>query len=231
MTRPADEGKTLDLRLVDLVVVGSDSVSKSKSALLDEETGKPSIVQVRSDSVPHESEWIISIREKLEQARKNEASFSWAKLSKYRVPRSLRDPANQKAYIPQVVSLGPYHHGRISLQEMKEHKWRALHRVLQRHKQDIKIYLVAMEAMEEDTRACYELPVSWTSEQFVEMMVLDGCFILELFRGAGGGFKALRYAMNDPVFSMRGTISYIQRDMIMLENQIPLFFLEKLLDL
>ncbi|GAB2223922.1 hypothetical protein Droror1_Dr00004667 [Drosera rotundifolia] len=198
---------------------------------IDEETGKPSIVQVRSDSVPHESEWIISIREKLEQARKNEASFSWEKLSIYRVPRSLRDPANPKAYIPQVVSLGPYHHGRISLQEMEEHKWRALHRVLQRHKQDIKIYLVAMEAMEEDTRACYELPVSWTSEQFVEMMVLDGCFILELFRGAAGGFKALGYAMNDPVFSMGGTISSIQRDMIMLENQIPLFVLEKLLSL
>ncbi|GAB2246745.1 hypothetical protein Droror1_Dr00006627 [Drosera rotundifolia] len=114
---------------------------------------------------------------------------------------------------------------------MEEHKWRALHRVLQRHKQDIKIYLVAMEAMEEGTRACYELPVSWTSEQFMEMMVLDRCFILELFRGAVGGFKALGYAMNDPVFSMRGTISSIQRDMIMLKNQIPLFVLEKLLSL
>ncbi|GAB2279624.1 hypothetical protein Dimus_014268 [Dionaea muscipula] len=200
--------------------------------VIDEKIEKPAMVQVQSDNiVPRESEWVISIRKKLEEARQTEASSSWGKLSIYRVPHCLRDPAHKKSYVPQVVSLGPYHHGRLSVQEMEPHKWRALHHILRRHDQDINIYLDAMKELEEKARTCYERPVSWSSEEFVEMMVLDGCFMLELFRGAAGGFKALGYAMNDPVFSMRGTVNSIQRDMIMLENQIPLFVLDMLLSL
>ncbi|GMH06399.1 hypothetical protein Nepgr_008239 [Nepenthes gracilis] len=182
-------------------------------------------------NIPRESEWVISIREKLEQARRDEVSSSWSKLCIYRVPHSLRDPADQKAYIPQVVSLGPYHHGRTALREMEQHKWRALHRILNRADQDINIYLDSMKELEEKARACYEQPVSLSSDEFVEIMVLDGCFILELFRGAAGGFTALGYDRNDPVFAVRGTMHSIQRDMIMLENQIPLFVLDRLLSL
>ncbi|GAB2231734.1 hypothetical protein Droror1_Dr00010746 [Drosera rotundifolia] len=196
----------------------------------DEDIDDPEHVIV-SSNVTQESDWVISIRGKLKQAKQDEISCSWAKLCIYKVPHSLRDPGDHKAYIPQVVSLGPYHHGRLSLQEMEQHKWRALHHMLQRHDQDIKVYLDAIEEIEEKARACYERPVPFGSSEFVEMMVLDGCFMIELFRGATGGFKALGYARNDPVFSMRGTMNSIQRDMIMLENQIPLFVLDKLLGL
>lgn len=40
-----------------------------------------------------------------------------------------------------------------------------------------------------------------------------------------------RYAPNDPVFAMRGLMHSIQRDMVMLENQLPLFILNRLLEL
>ncbi|GAB2279634.1 hypothetical protein Dimus_014278 [Dionaea muscipula] len=193
----------------------------------------PKGTATESDIVPHEPEWVISIRKKLAEARQIEASSSWGKLSIYRVPHSLRDPAHKKSYTPQVVSLGPYHHGKSSvLKEMEEHKWRALDHILKRHDQDINIYLNAMKELEEEARTCYERPVSCSSEEFVQMMVLDGCFMLELFIGADeGGFDSLGYAENDPVFSLRSTIISIQRDMIMLENQIPLFVLDKLLNL
>ncbi|GAB2279628.1 hypothetical protein Dimus_014272 [Dionaea muscipula] len=190
---------------------------------------------IESDSVPHESEWVVSIKEKLEEARQIEASSSWGNLSIYRIPLSLKDPAREKSYIPQVVSLGPYHHGRSSLKEMEQHKWRALDHILNRHGQDIKIYLDAIKEVEEEARTCYERPVSTlSSKEFVQMMVLDGCFMLELFRGAAceQGFKSLGYEENDPVFTTRNTFyKSIERDMIMLENQIPLFVLEKLLSL
>ncbi|XP_057949684.1 UPF0481 protein At3g47200-like [Malania oleifera] len=177
-----------------------------------------------------DSEWVISIREKLEQARQDDAAGSWAKLSIYRIPQSLRE-GDDKAYVPQIVSLGPYHHGRRRLRSMDRHKWRSLHRVLKRTNQDIKLYIDSIKELEEKARACYEGQISLSSNEFVEMLVLDGCFILELFRGAAEGFKQLGYSRNDPIFAVRGSMHSIQRDMIMLENQLPLFVLDRLLGL
>lgn len=178
-----------------------------------------------------DSEWVISIREKLDEARQEQAACPWAKLSIYRVPKSLRE-GDSKAYVPQVVSLGPYHRGKHHLRGMDHHKWRALHKVLRRTGHDVELYLDSIKMLEERARACYEGSLSLTSNEFVETMVLDGIFILELFRGAAGeGFKQLGYSHNDPVFTMRATMHSIQRDMIMLENQIPLFVLDRLLAL
>ncbi|KAL3833307.1 hypothetical protein ACJIZ3_008046 [Penstemon smallii] len=182
-------------------------------------------------SKPVESEWIISIKEKLDQAQQDDVAGCWAKLSIYRIPQCLRDAGDDKAYIPQIVSLGPYHHNKRRLRNMDRHKWRALHYILKRTNQEIQLYLDAVKELEEKTRACYEGSFSLSSNEFVEMIVLDSCFILELFRGAAGGFTQLGYSRNDPIFAMRATMHLIQRDMIMLENQIPLFILDRLFGL
>lgn len=174
-----------------------------------------------------ESEWVISIKDKLEQAKQDNDAGSWAKLSIYRVPLSLRRD-DDKAYIPQIVSLGPYHHGKKRLRNMDRHKWRAVLQILKRTDQEIKMYIDAVRELEEKARACYEGTIAMNSNEFVEMMVLDSCFVLELFRGVAGGFQHLGYARNDPVFAMRGSMHSIQRDMIMIENQIPLFILDRL---
>jgi hypothetical protein len=176
------------------------------------------------------SEWVISIKEKLEEANQDDVASSWTKLSIYRIPHYLRDSSgDDKAYAPQIVSLGPYHHGKKRLRQMERHKWRSINHVLKRTKHDIMIYLDAMKEMEERARSCYEGTIGLSSNEFVEMLVLDGCFVLELFRGATEGFKELGYSRNDPVFAMRGSMHSIQRDMIMLENQLPLFILDLLL--
>ncbi|XVF17627.1 hypothetical protein REPUB_Repub10bG0139600 [Reevesia pubescens] len=175
-----------------------------------------------------ESEWIISIKEKLEQARQDDAAAPWKRLSIYRVPHYLRE-GDIRAYVPQFVSLGPYHHGKEPLRQMDQHKWRSLRRVLKRTNQEIQIYLDSMKELEEEARACYEGTITLSRNEFVEMLVLDGCFVLELFQGADVGFQLLGYDRNDPVFAMRGSMHAIHRDMIMLENQLPLFVLDKLL--
>ncbi|KAJ0986763.1 hypothetical protein J5N97_005119 [Dioscorea zingiberensis] len=177
------------------------------------------------------SEWLISIHERLDQARLDEASCPWAKLSIYRVPKSLRE-GDDKAYVPQLVSIGPYHHAKRRLRDMERHKWRALHHVLRRTSHPIDLYVDTIHSLEDRTRACYESSINMSSHDFVLMLVLDGCFLLELFRGAAGeGFKQLGYSRHDPVFAMRGTMHSVQRDLIMLENQIPLFVLDRLLGL
>ncbi|KAK9097332.1 hypothetical protein Sjap_022829 [Stephania japonica] len=183
------------------------------------------------DPDPADHEWVISIREKVDQARQDEAAGTWAKLCIYRIPKSLRGEDDDKAYVPQIVSLGPYHHGKKRLRDMERHKYRSLHQVLKRCNHDVKLYLNSIKELEEKTRACYEGPIGMDSNEFVEMLVIDGCFILELFRGVAAGFKQLGYSHNDPVFAMRGFMHSIQRDMIMLENQLPLFILERLMGL
>ncbi|KAK3412042.1 hypothetical protein EUGRSUZ_I00799 [Eucalyptus grandis] len=176
---------------------------------------------------PPESEpkQVISIKKKLKQACN--AERSWAKLTIYRIPHYLKDGEN-KAYVPQIVSLGPYHHGKKRLRQMDQHKLRCLHHILTRTNHQIGLYLDSVKEVEERARACYEGPISMSSDEFVEMMVLDGCFVIELFRGVQVEFETLGYPSNDPVFSMRGLMHTIQRDMIMLENQIPFFILDRL---
>ncbi|KAG2724309.1 hypothetical protein I3760_01G010800 [Carya illinoinensis] len=148
----------------------------------------------------------------------------------YPVPHCLRE-GDEKAYVPQMVSLGPYHHGNSSLSRMDLHKRRALNHVLRRNKQEIKPYLDAVKELEGRARASYDGSIPLTSNEFVEMMVLDGCFVIELLQGNVKGFKQLGYSPNDPIFSRSGPIHSIRRDMIKLENQLPLFVLDLLLGL
>ncbi|PAN38116.1 hypothetical protein PAHAL_7G148500 [Panicum hallii] len=72
-------------------------------------------------------------------------------------------------------------------------------------------------------------------------MLLDGCFLLEVMRtaaaaaaageeddGCGG---AGEYAASDPVFSQHGelyVVPYVRRDMLTIENQLPLLVLQRL---
>ncbi|XP_021735043.1 UPF0481 protein At3g47200-like [Chenopodium quinoa] len=202
--------------------------------MVNGECRKPEEMQIlQSPANPQESEWIISIKEKLERASNDDVAGSWTKICIYRIPHFLRDQGlgeeKEKAYVPQVVSIGPYHRGSQRLQSMERHKWRALHYMLKRKRQSIKLYLEEMQELEDKARACYEGPLSLTSNEFVEMLVLDGCFILEFFRGYTEGFENLGYERNDPIFAMRGMMYSIRRDMMMIENQIPLFVLDKLI--
>ncbi|KAL3525663.1 hypothetical protein ACH5RR_014035 [Cinchona calisaya] len=197
----------------------------SLQVTIKEET--KNIVEVGPKS-PDSSDWLISIKERLDHANQDDDGSTWSKLCIYKVPQYLRETGDDRAYLPQIVSLGPYHHNKRRLRNMDPHKWRAVNHILKRTNQDITLYLDAIKVLEERARACYEGPICLSSNEFVEMMVLDGCFILELFRGAAEGFKQLGYSRNDPIFAMRGSMHSIQRDMIMLENQIPLFLLDRL---
>ncbi|XP_039157596.1 UPF0481 protein At3g47200 isoform X1 [Eucalyptus grandis] len=178
------------------------------------------------------SECVVSMEKQLEQHRQDDREASWAKLSIYRIPDYLKD-GNKKAYVPHIVSLGPYHHGKDHLPNMDQHKWRCLRRILERSHHKIGLYIDSVKKVEQRARSCYDGKISMSSGSFVQMMVLDGCFVIELLQGVAEGFEKLGYPSNDPVFSKWGSMLkiQIQRDMILLENQIPLFILARLLGL
>ncbi|XP_071709767.1 UPF0481 protein At3g47200-like [Rutidosis leptorrhynchoides] len=176
----------------------------------------------------NQSEWLVTIADELEKARiTNEAIFT-RKTCIYRVPRYLRE-ADEKSYTPSAVSIGPYHKQNSHLLCMERHKWRAFYQTINRNHHDFKRYLDSIQNIEEKARGAYEGEIDLDSNEFVKMMVLDGCFILELFRGMKEGFEKLGYARGDPVFSICGALDSIRRDMVKLENQIPMFVLESLL--
>ncbi|KAI3704648.1 hypothetical protein L1987_74875 [Smallanthus sonchifolius] len=223
-----DAGIPSSSRLIQSPTQDNQQYQQPLDALHIDINGEPE--SLKDGPTSPESDWMITVREKLELAKKDDVAGTWGKLCIYKVPQYLRD-GEDKAYIPNIVSLGPYHHGKKRLRGMDRHKWRAFHQILKRGNQDAKLYLDLVKELEERARECYEGQITISSNEFVEMMVLDSCFVLELFRGAAEGFIKLGYSRNDPVFAMRGSMHSIQRDMIMLENQIPLFVLDRLLGL
>ncbi|TKW28556.1 hypothetical protein SEVIR_3G335800v4 [Setaria viridis] len=182
-----------------------------------------------------ESAWVAEVETAVaDGGASEEESSRWRLHCIYRVPACVKD-LNRKAYQPQVVSLGPFHHGEPQLAPMDAHKRRALVHFLRRARRPLPEFAAAVAGLGERLEGAYQgLGDEWRGgggERFVELMVTDGCFILEVMRAATG-WEVNDYAGDDPVFSAHGllyTVPYIRRDMLMIENQLPLLVLERLL--
>lgn len=98
--------------------------------------------------------------------------------------------ADRYIHAPKLVSIGPFHRNNPSLQAMESFKLRFLARFLNRfkHKDDpdtekslFDKLEEAMKELESEVRKCYvESFDNLSSNEFVQMIVLDGCFILEV---------------------------------------------------
>ncbi|XP_050231218.1 UPF0481 protein At3g47200-like [Mercurialis annua] len=178
--------------------------------------------------------WAVEISNELEKTEADTKTETerWRKSSIYKVPASIAD-VNTKLYTPQMVSFGPYHHGRPHLIPMEEHKRRALLQFLKRAKKPLKVFVEAVAEELQCLKDCYyEISERWKQDDdgFVQLMILDGCFMLEILRV--GNDLIDDYAPDDPIFGNRGrycVLPYIRVDMLMLENQLPLLVLYKML--
>uniref|UniRef100_A0ACD5ZMJ3 Uncharacterized protein n=1 Tax=Avena sativa TaxID=4498 RepID=A0ACD5ZMJ3_AVESA len=182
--------------------------------------------------------WVVDVEATLHKEADWKAAEAsrWERHCIYRVPACIKD-IKSKAYQPQVVSLGPFHHGDPNLLPMEEHKRRALRHLLRRAGRPLDDFVDAVEDAAEQLESAYmDLGVEWRAAgvggrgRFLEMMIVDGCFLLEVMRTAAGN-SVHDYADNDPIFSHHGIlymVPYIRRDMLMLENQLPLLVLQKL---
>ncbi|KAG8087075.1 hypothetical protein GUJ93_ZPchr0010g10504 [Zizania palustris] len=196
----------------------------------------------RKEKVP----WVAGVEDQLKQYGVDEAKAAeeaqWRKHSVYRVPAHIKKNGKQHApddspYEPQLVSLGPFHHARVELRPMEEHKRRALLHLLRRTGASIRDLAAAVEAVVQRLEDAYmELDGRWRGggggrDRFLEVMVTDGCFLLEVMRTAAQEGELGDYAENDPVFSRHGELyvfPYVRRDMLMMENQLPLLVLQRL---
>ena len=115
---------------------------------------------------------------------------------------------------------------------------RALLHLLQRTGKDVRdVYMDLEKALEQVQAqlldAYMELDQKWRTnpKEFLQVMVMDGCFLLEVMRTAAEDGETGDYAPSDPVFSRHGELymfPYLRRDMLMMENQLPLLVLQRL---
>ncbi|GKV51240.1 hypothetical protein SLEP1_g57907 [Rubroshorea leprosula] len=142
----------------------------------------------------------------------------------FKVPNLLRQ-TNEKAYEPQIISIGPYHHGKDHLKGMEVHKRHCLKRLLQRRGEPVvHRCLMALKDKKEEIRGCYAGPLHNIRENaLVEMMLLDGCFIIELIRENQTQTQKI-----DVDFRNFNRFS-LKRDLLLVENQLPFFVLKELL--
>ncbi|CAH9130390.1 unnamed protein product [Cuscuta epithymum] len=105
----------------------------------------------------------------------------------FRVPQGFADSeVDAKSYQPRTVSIGPYHRGKPHLREMEKHKWRFLERAIQRTRVKtglgLEDYIKAVEGLTTVARESYSEDITaLKGDEFVEMLVLDGCFVVEMF--------------------------------------------------
>lgn len=66
------------------------------------------------------------------------------------------------------------------------------------------------------------------SDDFAEMMLLDGCFLIEILCHLGRDESDADLDFDEPIFTRPWLIPMLVRDIVKLETQLPLFVLKLL---
>ncbi|KAK3183776.1 hypothetical protein Dsin_031062 [Dipteronia sinensis] len=155
------------------------------------------------------------------------------KVSIFEVPKILLRH-NPLAYEPNAFSIGPFRYGQEQLKPTEKIKLKYLQGLLRRSgkPEELMLELIgAVSAIAAEARQCYAGSSigKWSDEEFVKILVLDGCFIIELFRK--DAVDEVKKDPDDPIFSMSCLLEFLKHDLILLENQIPWPVLECLFKL
>ncbi|KAL7111769.1 hypothetical protein ACP275_05G110700 [Erythranthe tilingii] len=137
----------------------------------------------------------------------------------------------RSAYDPTIVSLGPYHHGRPDLLAADEVKYRFLDRLTSGDSaKKTSLYSKVVEKIDE-IRDCYadlNCVEKYDDRALALMILLDACFVVSLVDGLAG---------DESFFAdwqlCRGLASlwFVIRDVMLLENQIPLQVIKMIINL
>jgi hypothetical protein len=177
------------------------------------------------------------MKEEIERCTKGLESNPGAMSSRciYEVPLRFKDN-NGSSYRPRIVSIGPKYYYDTDLKLYSDCKYQCLGFLLKRNRvKGLQDYLDRLRPCETKARECY--PEEMIQDfrppgdgDFLEMMVLDASFILELFYMFQdprlGPLKA-----DEPPASLKWRLPYFYVDLILLQNQIPFFVLQELFDI
>ncbi|KAL7195100.1 hypothetical protein ACSBR1_035334 [Camellia fascicularis] len=159
-------------------------------------------------------EWIILINNKLAEVKRP------LKLSIYKVPNKLVK-LKKEAYTPNIVSIGPFHHENKELLAFEEHKQRyMLHlfmRISEAAPSTLKECATAILDLEGEVQRCYSEYIEFDMQELAEILLVDGCFILELFLRHLDMEKYMDKVKEDHIINNASTIATLQHDLALLE--------------
>ncbi|KAL6286018.1 hypothetical protein ACE6H2_010408 [Prunus campanulata] len=181
----------------------------------------------------NEFQWVIQIQKTLEEELEYDGEIP---VSIFNVPKALL-ASDPDSYIPQEVAIGPYHYLRPELYEMERYKVAAAKRT-QKQLQCLKFQdlVEQLKKLEPRIRACYHKYLDFNGDTLGWMMAIDASFFLELLEiyGAKEGRVLTRVSSRmSHLVDVSGSKSAhhaILRDLVMLENQIPLFVSRRTLE-
>ncbi|KAK4592759.1 hypothetical protein RGQ29_017060 [Quercus rubra] len=143
----------------------------------------------------------------------------------YRVPKRLHN-VNKKAYTPKLISIGPVHRNNDELKDMQGLKENYLEVFFCLTGKSWEDFEYIIKKNEDEIRHCYAVEISQPKD-FVNMILLDSIFIIELFlRNYEDPKDEKDYILSNPCLK-----DGIMQDLILLENQLPFFILDRLYDL
>ncbi|KAL1554128.1 putative UPF0481 protein [Salvia divinorum] len=169
-----------------------------------------------------EQRWIIYIRQALDYEDDLDQE-SHIPVSIFNVPKTLMR-TSPESYVPQLVALGPYHHSRPELYEMEMYKLSTAKRS-QKASPGLKLHNLVdqLSRAEHRFRASYHKFLNLNGETLAWMMAVDSCFLLDFLQRKSGS-PALNSGRK------LGLHDALLRDIVKLENQVPLFSLKKTLE-
>ncbi|CAI9779508.1 unnamed protein product [Fraxinus pennsylvanica] len=198
-------------------------IPDSSTRAIEDNRSDTQISQESSNNISND-EWLISVKNYDDKTVKPQIQ---------RIPSLLREKqSNKKCYDPLVVSIGPYHHGK-QLDSHHEKQLDAFEKlkipIAQKfwhaceNKVSIEQIYEAVAREGNSARECYE--EGPTDESFNKMMFLDACFVLHFM----SVFETESNYSNGtdmknplgPLLPWSSYLTFVCRDLFLLENQIP----------
>ncbi|XP_022973628.1 UPF0481 protein At3g47200-like [Cucurbita maxima] len=150
----------------------------------------------------------------------------------YRVPKLLRE-MNNTAFTPQVISIGPFHHhSRDDLIVKEQYKLQGLANFLFRmmNMSSVEFLVETTQTWVKDARDYYAEPINMNDEDFIKMLLVDGCFTVELLILNYGQYSRDAFIRIEHKVDLQfyKRFPHIGADLVKLENQSPFFVLQRL---
>ncbi|KAM7493036.1 hypothetical protein LguiB_027645 [Lonicera macranthoides] len=146
----------------------------------------------------------------------------------YRIPEKLRN-VNAAAYTPHMVSIGPFHHNKKKFKFTDQVKKRYMKKLVQSSGDStLRNYIDFVRKWEARIRDCYSEHIEMDSDEFVKMILVDSCFIIQLLDSYSKEWSDIH---DRSLYLAPWVFGNIALDLILLENQVPFFVLEGLFSL